>query len=187
MMTATIPTATATGRVVRVIGPVVDVEFARDTVPALFNALHVTVALGDNERMLTLEVAQHLGEDLIRPIPVTNPETKAFDYKVYDRVVRQFSNRSPTEFKTMQREELLAARLRDLVRSRVRVGGRKLRRPRPELARFNTRGPRAGTAPQACDRAHPEGRRRLVHGAREPPAAYGHRALQLPRRRALVG
>src|SRR6266550_1124519 len=47
MMTATIPTATATGRVVRVIGPVVDVEFARDSVPALFNALHVTVALGE--------------------------------------------------------------------------------------------------------------------------------------------
>ena len=42
-MTATIPTATATGRVVRVIGPVVDVEFPRDAVPDLYNALHVTV------------------------------------------------------------------------------------------------------------------------------------------------
>jgi len=36
--------------------------------------------------------------------------------------VRQFSNRSPTEFKAMQREELIAARVRDLVRARVRVG-----------------------------------------------------------------
>ncbi len=68
MMTATIPTATATGRVVRVIGPVVDVEFARDSVPALFNALHVTVALGDNARTLTLEVAQHLGDNVVRTI-----------------------------------------------------------------------------------------------------------------------
>jgi F-type H+-transporting ATPase subunit beta len=68
-MTATISaTATATGRVVRVIGPVVDVEFARDTIPALFNALHVTVALGGTDRMLTLEVAQHLGDNVVRTI-----------------------------------------------------------------------------------------------------------------------
>jgi F-type H+/Na+-transporting ATPase subunit beta len=69
VMTATISsTATATGRVVRVIGPVVDVEFARDSIPALFNALHVTVALGGTERMLTLEVAQHLGDNVVRTI-----------------------------------------------------------------------------------------------------------------------
>src|SRR6266568_4119093 len=64
----TASTATATGRVVRVIGPVVDVEFPRDSVPALFNALHVTVVLGANERMLTLEVAQHLGDNVVRTI-----------------------------------------------------------------------------------------------------------------------
>ena len=63
-----------------------------------------------------------LGEDSVRLLPVTNPDTKAFDYKTYDRVVRQFSGRSPTEFKVMQRQELLAARMRDLVRARVRVG-----------------------------------------------------------------
>jgi F-type H+-transporting ATPase subunit beta len=68
-MTATVSsTATATGRVVRVIGPVVDVEFARDQIPALFNALHVTVALGGTDRMLTLEVAQHLGDNVVRTI-----------------------------------------------------------------------------------------------------------------------
>ena len=68
-MTATISsTATAAGRVVRVIGPVVDVEFARDQIPALFNALHVTVALGGTDRMLTLEVAQHRGDNVVRTI-----------------------------------------------------------------------------------------------------------------------
>jgi peptidyl-prolyl cis-trans isomerase D len=60
--------------------------------------------------------------DGVRLLPVTTPENKAFDYKVYDRVVRQFTNRSPTEFKAMQREEVLAARMRELVKSRVRVG-----------------------------------------------------------------
>jgi F-type H+-transporting ATPase subunit beta len=68
MMTATVSTATATGRVVRVIGPVVDVEFPRDSVPELFNALHVDVDLGDHQRTLTLEVAQHLGDDVVRTI-----------------------------------------------------------------------------------------------------------------------
>ncbi|MBM9465770.1 F0F1 ATP synthase subunit beta [Nakamurella leprariae] len=57
-----------TGRVVRVIGPVVDVEFPRGEVPELFNALNVTVGgLGDN-RVLTLEVALHLGDDIVRAI-----------------------------------------------------------------------------------------------------------------------
>jgi peptidyl-prolyl cis-trans isomerase D len=80
---------------------------------------HVSLPV-ERARMLAYQL--RLGEDLVRTIPVTNPETKQFDYKVYDRNVRQFSNRSPTEFKAMQREELLAARVRDLVRSRVRVG-----------------------------------------------------------------
>jgi F-type H+-transporting ATPase subunit beta len=67
-MTATVSSATATGRVVRVIGPVVDVEFVRDAVPELFNALHVKVDLAGQERTLTLEVAQHLGDNVVRTI-----------------------------------------------------------------------------------------------------------------------
>lgn len=62
-----------------------------------------------------------LGRDLVRVLPVTDPKTKAFDYKTYDKVVRQFTGRSPPEFKATQRLELLAAKMRDLVRSRVHV------------------------------------------------------------------
>ncbi|SCG33774.1 F0F1 ATP synthase subunit beta [Micromonospora halophytica] len=61
-------TKTATGRVVRVIGPVVDAEFPRDAMPALFNALHVDVTLSGGEKTLTLEVAQHLGDNMVRAI-----------------------------------------------------------------------------------------------------------------------
>ena len=67
-MTTTVSSETATGRVVRVIGPVVDVEFPRDAVPQLFNALHVPVTLSGLERTLTLEVAQHLGDNVVRTI-----------------------------------------------------------------------------------------------------------------------
>ncbi|WP_318201373.1 F0F1 ATP synthase subunit beta [Streptomyces sp. SCL15-4] len=70
-MTTTVETATATGRVARVIGPVVDVEFPVDAMPEIYNALHVEVADPANEgakKILTLEVAQHLGDGLVRTI-----------------------------------------------------------------------------------------------------------------------
>ena len=56
------------GRVVRVTGPVVDVEFPRGSVPELFNALNVDISYGAMAKMLTLEVAQHLGDSLVRTI-----------------------------------------------------------------------------------------------------------------------
>ncbi|MFE7172250.1 F0F1 ATP synthase subunit beta [Streptomyces sp. NPDC057616] len=70
-MTTTVETAVATGRVARVIGPVVDVEFPVDAMPEIYNALHVEVADPANageKKTLTLEVAQHLGEGLVRTI-----------------------------------------------------------------------------------------------------------------------
>ncbi|MGP4051706.1 F0F1 ATP synthase subunit beta [Streptomyces sp. 2A115] len=70
-MTTTVETAVATGRVARVIGPVVDVEFPVDAMPEIYNALHVEVADPANageKKLLTLEVAQHLGDGLVRTI-----------------------------------------------------------------------------------------------------------------------
>src|SRR5690242_8315671 len=61
-------TQTGVGRVVRVIGPVVDAEFPRDAMPAPFNALKVDVTLSGGEKTLTLEVAQHLGDNMVRAI-----------------------------------------------------------------------------------------------------------------------
>src|SRR4051794_12666721 len=57
-----------TGRVVRVIGPVVDVEFGPDEMPELFNALHVDRTLAEETRTLTLEVSQHIGDNMVRAI-----------------------------------------------------------------------------------------------------------------------
>ncbi|TNY37004.1 F0F1 ATP synthase subunit beta [Thermomonospora catenispora] len=67
-MTAQVETATATGRVARIIGPVVDVEFPADAMPEIYNALHVDVTLGEETKTLTLEVAQHLGDNMVRAI-----------------------------------------------------------------------------------------------------------------------
>jgi len=43
-----------TGRVARVIGPVVDIEFAAQDMPDIYNALHVDVTLGGETSTLTL-------------------------------------------------------------------------------------------------------------------------------------
>lgn len=56
------------GRVVRITGPVVDVEFPRGSIPELFNALHAKITYADLAKTLTLEVAQHLGDNLVRTI-----------------------------------------------------------------------------------------------------------------------
>ncbi|GLY89405.1 F0F1 ATP synthase subunit beta [Actinoallomurus iriomotensis] len=61
-------TSTATGHVARVTGAVVDVEFSVDTMPEIYNALHINVTLGGQERKLTLEVAQHIGDNMVRAI-----------------------------------------------------------------------------------------------------------------------
>lgn len=57
-----------TGRVARVIGPVVDVEFPRGAIPELYNALHAEISLPSVAKTLTLEVAQHLGDNIVRTI-----------------------------------------------------------------------------------------------------------------------
>jgi F-type H+/Na+-transporting ATPase subunit beta len=61
-------TATGTGRVARVIGPVVDVEFPAEAMPEIYYALHVDVTYGGETRTLTLEVEQHIGDNMVRAI-----------------------------------------------------------------------------------------------------------------------
>jgi F-type H+-transporting ATPase subunit beta len=58
----------ATGRIARVTGPVVDIEFPHDGIPGIYNALTTEINLNGEVTTLTLEVAQHLGDDLVRAI-----------------------------------------------------------------------------------------------------------------------
>src|SRR6202451_4581288 len=60
--------AAGTGRVARFTGPVVDVEFPAEHMPEIYFALHVDVVLDDQTRTLTLEVEQHIGDDIVRAI-----------------------------------------------------------------------------------------------------------------------
>jgi F-type H+-transporting ATPase subunit beta len=58
----------ANGRVVRVIGPVVDVEFPPAQLPEINTALTVDVELGGTTTTITCEVAQHIGGSQVRTV-----------------------------------------------------------------------------------------------------------------------
>ena len=62
------PTQGATGRIARVIGPVVDVEFPAGQVPEIYNALTTELTLDGRTRTITFETAQHLGDSIVRAI-----------------------------------------------------------------------------------------------------------------------
>ncbi len=58
----------SSGRVVQIIGAVIDVEFPRDSVPQVYDALKVS------EKGLTLEVQQQLGDGVVRAIAMGSSE-----------------------------------------------------------------------------------------------------------------
>jgi F-type H+-transporting ATPase subunit beta len=61
--------ANENGKIVQVMGPVVDVEFPPGSLPELYTALRVTnAAIDERQDNLVLEVAQHLGENTVRAV-----------------------------------------------------------------------------------------------------------------------
>jgi len=62
-----------TGTIVQVAGPVVDVEFP-EALPAIYNALTVTLRLAQASETVTLEVQQHLGDHWVRAISMSGTE-----------------------------------------------------------------------------------------------------------------
>ena len=60
-------------------------------------------------------------DTMVRELHVKRTADEPFDYAVYEREVRILANRGPKEFKEMQQRELVAARMRDLIREPVRV------------------------------------------------------------------
>ncbi|MBD66926.1 MAG: F0F1 ATP synthase subunit beta [Halobacteriovoraceae bacterium] len=74
-----------TGIIRQVMGPVVDVEFASGNLPAIFNALTLTnKSIEGGEDNLTVEVAQHLGNNMVRTIAMDATEGLARGQVVKD-------------------------------------------------------------------------------------------------------
>jgi len=71
------------GKIVQVVGPVVDVEFP-DALPGIYNALTVEYKVQDKPVNLTLEVQQHLGDKLVRTISMSGTEGLKRGFDVVD-------------------------------------------------------------------------------------------------------
>jgi F-type H+-transporting ATPase subunit beta len=71
------------GKIVQVIGPVVDVEFP-DSLPAIYNALTVDFKVNNEPTKLTLEVQQHLGDNWVRAVAMSTTEGLKRGFEVAD-------------------------------------------------------------------------------------------------------
>ncbi|WP_028708607.1 F0F1 ATP synthase subunit beta [Propionicicella superfundia] len=61
-------TAVGVGRVARVIGPVIDIEFPAEQMPEIYNALLIDIEAEGETRTITAEVALHVGDNMVRAI-----------------------------------------------------------------------------------------------------------------------
>src|ERR1700709_1447938 len=71
------------GKIVQVIGPVVDVEFP-EGLPAIYNALTLEYKVENQPVKLTLEVQQHLGDNWVRAVAMSTTEGLKRGYDVTD-------------------------------------------------------------------------------------------------------
>src|SRR5262245_23948878 len=71
------------GKIVQVIGPVVDVEFT-EKLPAIYNALTVDNPVQGGNAKLTLEVQQHLGDNWVRAVAMSTTEGLKRGFEVTD-------------------------------------------------------------------------------------------------------
>jgi peptidyl-prolyl cis-trans isomerase D len=102
--------------------------FVRVSVPAadptvLQTILHEMYQSYARGGLISQDVAQtHFNDrDAAIPVDFRDPKTKTFDMKTYERQVRSISNRSTVEFREEQARELLAAKMRNVVRDPIRV------------------------------------------------------------------
>ncbi|WP_251197654.1 F0F1 ATP synthase subunit beta [Anaerotardibacter muris] len=72
------------GHIVRVVGPVVDVEFAPSEMPAIYNALHIDTETPVGHIKLVLEVQMHLPGDLVRAVAMSSTDGLTRGLEVQD-------------------------------------------------------------------------------------------------------
>src|SRR5580698_1441788 len=101
---------------IRVSVPAADPSVAQTILQAMFQS-YAQAGLVSQD----IAMSQLGARDAAIPVDFEDPKTKRFDIKTYERKVRNLSNRSTTEFREDQARELLAAKMRDVVRDPVRV------------------------------------------------------------------
>ncbi len=73
------------GKIVQIIGPVLDIEFETGNLPKIYNALNIPRKNIDGEEdILVVEVEQHLGEDTVRAVAMDSTDGLVRGMKVID-------------------------------------------------------------------------------------------------------
>ena len=67
------------GKIVQVVGPIIDVEFENQHLPELLTALVIKL---EGDKTLTIEVAQHIGDDVVRAVSMGPTEGLVNDINV---------------------------------------------------------------------------------------------------------
>ena len=62
------------GKIVQVIGAVIDIAFAEENVPNILDAIEVEFTVNDETKKLVLEVQQHLGEGVVRAVAMSSTD-----------------------------------------------------------------------------------------------------------------
>ncbi len=63
-----------TGKIVQIIGAVIDAQFESSQIPEIYNALEINFTVSGSEQKLVLEVQQHLGEGMVRAVAMSSSE-----------------------------------------------------------------------------------------------------------------
>lgn len=120
------------GKITAVIGPVVDVRFEPGQLPPIYNALNV---IRENDKVLVLEVAQHLGENAVRTIAMDTT----------DGLVRGMEATDTGEYITTPVGEEVLGRILNVVGEPVDEAGPvktetrwPIHRPAPKFDELNT-------------------------------------------------
>ncbi len=83
-MTAPASVSTNTGTVVQVIGPVLDVEFAPERLPEIYNALTIEDTTGPMAVRVVAEVQQHIGQNMVRAVGMNSTDGVSRGMEVVD-------------------------------------------------------------------------------------------------------
>ena len=63
------------GKIVQIIGPVIDIDFTGGALPSILNAVRVPLeAVGGNKADLIVEVQQHLGDNRVRTVAMDSTD-----------------------------------------------------------------------------------------------------------------
>lgn len=73
------------GKVVQVVGPVIDIKFPENNLPSIYNAIKIDGEVGDGIKIhLTAEVMQHIGDDVVRTVAMSTTDGLVRDMDAID-------------------------------------------------------------------------------------------------------